>query len=177
MNLFRNTAATALLALMIANAHAISEEKLPARVHVAWAPTAQLTEVKDNQMNRGWMRPEEWMKSLSDHLRMRADRLLPPGEQLQVRINDIKLAGSYEPWHRSSQQDIRFLKDIYPPRIDVHYKLLASDGSTLREGDKKLRDGAYLQRAVNDSTDPLRYDKRLLDDWLNRELRADATAQ
>lgn len=144
----------------------------PERIQVIWAPTDKLSEVRDNQMQRGWLRPEDWMKSLSDDLRKRADRVLPAGEQLQVTINDIKLAGAYEPWRRSTQQDIRILKDIYPPRVDLHYKLTASDGSTIREGDKKLVDGAYLQRSVAaDSTDPLRYDKRLLGEWVSKEFR------
>jgi len=154
----------------VAAAQALSPP--PERIQVIWAPTDKLTEVRDNQMQRGWLRPEDWMKSLSDDLRKRADRVLPAGEQLQVTINDIKLAGSYEPWRRSEQQDIRILKDIYPPRVELHYKLMASDGSTIREGDKKLVDGAYLQRSVAaDSTDPLRYDKRLLSEWLSKEFR------
>jgi len=155
---------------VVAAAHALSPP--PERIQVIWAPTDKLSEVRDNQMQRGWLRPEQWMKALSDDLRNRADRVLPPGEQLQVTINDIKLAGSYEPWRRAEQQDIRILKDIYPPRVSLHYKLLASDGSTIREGDKKLMDGAYLQRSVAaDSTDPLRYDKRLLSEWVSREFK------
>jgi hypothetical protein len=142
---------------------------LPARVQVAWAPTEQLSEVKDNQMGRGWLRPEDWMKSLGNYLRVRADRILPPGQQLQVTINDIKLAGDFEPWRHPAAQDIRFLTDLYPPRIDLHFKLVASDGTTIREGDGRLRDMSYLQRAIQTSTDPLRYDKRLIDDWLRRE--------
>ena len=160
----------AVLLAAVAAAQALTPP--PERIQVIWAPTDKLTEVRDNQMQRGWLRPEDWMKSLSDDLRKRADRVLPAGEQLQVTINDIKLAGSYEPWRRSEQQDIRILKDIYPPRVELHYKLMASDGSTIREGDKKLVDGAYLQRSVAaDSTDPLRYDKRLLSEWVAREFR------
>jgi hypothetical protein len=157
------------LALTGSMSFARDNESLPARVQVAWAPTENLSEVKDNQMHRGWLRTEDWMKSLSDYLRVRADRILPPGLQLQVTINDIKLAGDFEPWRHPAAQDIRFLTDLYPPRIDLHFKLVASDGATIREGDNKLRDMSYLQRAIQTSTDPLRYDKRLIDDWLRRE--------
>ena len=97
---------------------------------------------------------------------------LPPDEHLQVTIDDIKLAGSFEPWRGPDAQDIRFLKDIYPPRMDLHYRLTAADGSVIREGTSRLRDLAYLQHTVPTSTDQLRYDKRMVDDWLRREFAA-----
>ena len=40
------------------------------------------------------------------------------------------------------------MKDIYPPRLNLHYTLIASDGTTIRESDGKLLDMSYLQRAV-----------------------------
>ena len=164
---------TAGLLLAAAAASAIARDELPARIQVVWAPTEQLTEVKNNPIDHGWMRPAEWEQRLSDHLRVRADRVLPPGQQLQVMVDDIDLAGAFEPWRHSNAQDIRYMKDIYPPRMKLHYKLTAADGSTIRENEVKLSDSAYLQRAVpGDSTDPLRYDKRMLDDWLYKEFVA-----
>ena len=142
---------------------------LPERVQVTWAPTETLSEVKDNPMQRGWLRPKDWTRELGDHLRKRADVVLPAGEQLTVTIDDVKLAGAFEPWRRSAAQDIRFMKDIYPPRMDLHYSLTRADGTVIREGKSRLRDGAYLQHTVTTSSDPLRYDKRMIDDWLRKE--------
>jgi Protein of unknown function (DUF3016) len=164
----RNVAA-AFLVLAGSLASARDNASLPARVQVAWAPAETLSEVKDNPLQRGWLRPADWMKSLGDYLRTRGDVILPAGQQLQVTIDDIKLAGDFEPWRRAAAQDIRFLTDLHPPRIDLHYKLIANDGSTIREGQGRLRDLSYLQRTVPTSTDPLRYDKRLIDDWLRKE--------
>lgn len=142
----------------------------PSRIQVTWAPVEQLSELKNNPPNRGWMRPEEWMQSIGDNLRKSADRILPPGEQLRVHVDDVSLAGRFEPFYRPGQQDIRVMKDIYSPWMNLHYVLLAADGTTLREADAKLRDGAYLRRAVpGNSTDPLRFDKRMIDDWLGKE--------
>jgi len=142
------------------------------RVQVTWAPDQQLSEVKDNPMQRGWLRPKDWERTLADHIAYRADRMLPPGEQLQVTIDDIKLAGAFEPWRSPDAQDIRFLKDIYPPRMDLHYKLIDADGRVIREGSRRLRDLAYLQHTTPTSTDQLRYDKRMIDDWMRREFAA-----
>ena len=159
-------AATLVLATSLAGAR---EDTLPQRVQVAFAPDEQLSEVKNNPSWRGWTKPAEWQKTLSEYLRKRADHVLPPGQELQVMIDNIKLAGDYEPWRGPNWQDIRIMKDLYPPRIDLHYRLVAADGTIIREGAGKLRDMSYLQRTVPFNTDPLRYDKRLLDDWLRRE--------
>jgi DUF3016 family protein len=145
------------------------DSEAPSRVTVTWAPVDTLSEVKNNQMHRGWLRPEDWMKTLGDYMIRRGDLMLPSNEKLEVTIEDIKLAGDFEPWHSVSAQDIRFMKDIYPPRMSLHYKLISSDGTLIRESENNLLDLAYLQRTVPTNTDPLRYDKRLIDDWLRQE--------
>jgi hypothetical protein len=161
--------ATALFAAVAVAALAAPTEP-PVRIQVTWAPTEQLSELKNNPPNRGWMRPNEWMDSIGDHLRKSADRLLPPGQQLRVHVDDVSLAGRFEPFYRPGQQDVRILKDVYSPWMNLHYVLLAADGTTLREADAKLSDGSYLRRAVPGSpTDPLRYDKRMIDEWLRKE--------
>jgi hypothetical protein len=171
--LHRMSVCLAAVVLIATSAIAATQQtKTPERIQVTWGPTDKLSEVKDNPMQRGWLRPEDWQKDLGDFLRARADLILPPGQHLDVTIDDIKLAGDFEPWHGSNAWDIRILKDTYPPRIDLHYRLAAADGSILREGSDKLRDMAYLQRTVSTSTDPLRYDKRMIEEWLRAEFRA-----
>lgn len=169
---FRAAQAIALFATVAAAALAAPSEP-PARIQVTWAPTEQLSELKNNPPNRGWLRPDQWMQSLGDSLRKSADRILPPGQQLRVHVDDISLAGRYEPFYRPGQQDVRIMRDVYSPWMNLHFVLLAADGSTIREGDAKLSDGAYLRRSVPGSpTDPLRYDKRMIDEWLRREFGA-----
>jgi hypothetical protein len=64
---------------------------------------------------------------------------------------------------------VRVVKDIYPPRIDLRFRLTDADGRTLSEGERSLRDSAFLTRDGLDSNDPLRFEKRLLDSWLRKE--------
>jgi hypothetical protein len=172
INISARTALSAAVLALAAVAAFAAPSKPPSRIEVSWAPPEQLAEVKNNQFNRGWLRTDDWEQRLGDHLRKTADRILPPDQQLQVHVNDISLAGSFEPWHQPGTQDIRILKDIYPPWLNLHYTLLAADGSTIREGDAKLRDGSYLQRdPPGYASDPLRYDKRMIDDWLSSEFK------
>jgi len=154
---------------------AFARTELPARVQVTWAPPADLTEVQDNPMQYGILRPADWMQALGDYMRLRADRVLPPGQQLHVTIQDITLAGSFEPWHVHAPglDDARWVKDIYPPRLKLHYTLMAADGSILREKDVRLIDLGFLQHTgLPTDTDPLRYDKRQIEDWVRQEFRA-----
>ena len=67
-------------------------------------------------------------------------------------------------------QDARIIRDIYPPRMDLSFKLIGSNGEVLREGSRKLRNLGYLQSGMMrpTDTDPLRYDKALIDSWLRR---------
>jgi len=157
--------------LVLFAAAAVAKTADTARVRVKWAPDDQLTEVRQNPQHRGYMQPAQWQKALGDYLRRRAERLLPAGQRLDVSIDDIKLAGAFEPWRGPNMQDVRILKDLYPPRIDLHFRLLDANGATLREGSAKLRDLGYLQHSLPNDNDPLRYDKRLLGNWLDTEFR------
>jgi len=159
----------------VMSSSAMASSELPSRVQVTWAPPADLTEVQDNPMRYGILRPRDWMQTLGDYMRLRADRVLPAGQQLHVNIQDITLAGSFEPWHVHAPglDDARFVKDIYPPRLKLHYTLMASDGSVLREKDVRLLDLGFMQHVgLPTDTDPLRYDKRQILDWVNHEFRA-----
>ena len=82
----------------------------------------------------------------------------------------MQRAGSFEPWRGPQAADVRIVRDIYPPRIDLRFKLLDADGKLLREGSRQLRDATFMMRPDLYPNDPLRYEKTLLDDWLRAEL-------
>jgi len=91
--------------------------------------------------------------------------------------DDIKRAGDYEPWHGPRGSDIRIMRDIYPPRITLQYTLKDASGRIVDEGEAKLSDTGYLHNlGLKSDSDPLRYEKRLIDDWVKRELSTRATA-
>lgn len=112
-----------------------------------------------------------WVDALSQYLAERAAPRLPQGQRLQVHITDVQRAGSFEPWRGPRGADVRIVRDIYPPRIDLRFKLLDGDARLLREGSRQLRDATFMVRPDLHPNDPLRYEKTLLDDWLQQELR------
>ena len=156
------------LALTVGCAAALQTDTPDARITIDWSDPAQFSDVRDNPgLQR--IKPEEWLAQLARYLKIRADAVLPAGQSLNVTITDIQRAGRFEPWRGPRWDDIRIIKDIYPPRIDLRYTLTASDGTRLREGERTLRDLAFLSRGTLSRDDPLRYEKRLLEEWLRRE--------
>lgn len=138
------------------------------RVHVEWPDVATLSEIREAH-GRGGHRSEALLADLRTYIVRAADRTLAPGDRLELTITDIKLAGAYEPGRGPQYDDVRVVKDIYPPRIDLRFTLTGPDGEVLASGERKLRDPAFLSRTLANGSDPLRHEKRLLDDWL-REL-------
>jgi hypothetical protein len=146
-------------------------------VQVAWADPATFTELR--QSRNAWEAARgTWLTDLARYLRTRAEARLPAGEQLQVTILDIDRAGEYEPWRRFGMQDVRILRDIYPPRMTLRFQRLDADGRVLAEGERTLSDPAFLLgSSPMRESDPLRYEKRMIDGWVRREFREDVAGR
>lgn len=96
---------------------------------------------------------------------------LATGQKLTIAVTDVDLAGEFEPWCGPRFDDIRIVKDIYPPRIQLTFRLMDADGQVVKEGKRDLRDMTFLMKLSLNQDDPLRYEKTLLDDWLREEFR------
>lgn len=152
---------------------------LPAQgpVSVAWADPAGFSEFRYSG-NRWAAAQGNWLDALAEHMRKRAEGLLPAGHTLSLTILDITRAGQYEPWHGMQMQDARIVRDIYPPRMTVQFRQLDAAGNVVAEGERKLTDPAFLTHAtpLNDS-DTLRFEKRMVDSWLRSEFRGNTAAR
>jgi hypothetical protein len=129
---------------------------------------------KFSDLRMSILRTERDSASLADelarHLEHAATPRLPPGARLAVTITDVDMAGEYPPVSGSLSNDVRVIKDVYPPRIDLDFTLVSADGSVLRQGHRKLRDGGFLLGANPLTRDRLVHEKGLLDLWLRSEL-------
>lgn len=138
-------------------------------VSVQWTDPAQFGEMRYSG-NRRESERGTWVKDLAEYLQEKSARYLQPGQQLDITITDITRAGSYLPTGASPNLDtVRVIKDIYPPRISLDFKLSDGDGQVVSQGNRKLVDSAFLMGSNSMDTDPLRYEKRMIDDWLRRE--------
>lgn len=150
--------------------------ELPAEgpVSVKWTDPAQFSEVRFSG-NRFESQRGDWVQSIAEYFRTSAARQLPPGDRLDITITDIKRAGQYEPWHGPRANDVRIVKDIYPPRLRFNYTWTDANGQVIDQGERRLIDAGFLTTSVQtNDTDTLRYEKRMIDDW-TRSLFRDAS--
>lgn len=136
-------------------------------VSVHYADVAHFTETR-RLRSVGLLDHDDYLGVLKRYLIQRARRVLAPGERLNVTITDIARAGNFEPWHGPDLSRVRIVKPIYPPRIDLTFKLYAADGRIVRQGKRKLTNLAFMNTVRALDQDPLRYEKNLIDRWLSR---------
>lgn len=140
-------------------------------VAVSWTDPAQFIEIRHSR-NRFEAVRGDWVREIAAYLREDTARHLPQGDRLDVTITDINRAGEYEPSDNGSYS-IRYMRDIYPPRINLRFKLTGADGTVLAQGARELTDPGYLTASLTlTDTDPLRYEKKLVDDWQRQEFDA-----
>lgn len=103
-------------------------------------------------------------------LQRSAKRFLAEGQTLDIHFTDINLAGEFEPWRMGPQYDVRWVKDIYVPRLEFTYKITGADGAVVAEGEEVLMDTAFMMRATAtfDRSRPTFYEMPMLNDWLRQ---------
>lgn len=150
---------------------------LPAEgaVSVDWTDPAKFSDLSYSN-NRWEAQQGDWVTTLARHLQDEAAHRLPAGQAMAVTITDIQRAGRYEPWAGINYSHVRVMRDVYPPRMTLQVRITGADGQVLAEGERKLSDMSYLQNSTPTDTDNLRYEKRMIDDWLRRELPSQAVA-
>jgi hypothetical protein len=128
-------------------------------------------------VNVTYVKPEEFfdipalqrdrvLKDINDHFTALGARL-PPGQNLEIEITALVLAGRTIPQHRTAEE-IRVLKGGADwPSMHLRYRL-ESNGQVTRRGEDDLANMMYLQRMNNyPQNENLRYEKQMIDDWFS----------
>lgn len=139
----------------------------PDNVSVRYKDPQHFTEAK-RSLGVHLVDADAYLEPLKAYIVRRASRILAPGQRLDIEVTDVVRAGAYEPWRGPNFNDVRIVKDIYPPRIDLNFTLHGADGKVLRQGQRKLRNAAFLSSGSPVDQDSLRYEKSLIDLWLRR---------
>ena len=143
------------------------------RVQVQFDHPENFTDLKDSYMATDKGR-ESYMEMFKDYLQQNASKRLPEGQKLSITFTDIDMAGDFEPWRGASASDVRIVKAIYIPRLKFTYRITDAAGAVVKEGKAELSDMNFQNNLVGtfNSSDPLRYEKHMLDDWMRDELGA-----
>jgi len=100
-----------------------------------------------------------------------ANDRLPAGDKLTMEFTDVDLAGDFEPWRGAQADDVRIVRDLYPPDYKFTWKVTDAAGKVLKEGTEDLRDIDFQMKVSLDDSTPLKPDKAELRDWLSSHLR------
>lgn len=140
-----------------------------ARADVLFFEPEKFTDVKDEYMSDDVHRTT-YLEQLRDHLISQTRYYVPVGARLQITITDVDMAGDFEPWRGPQFDRIRIIKDMYPPKITLAFRLVDAEGNVLKEGRRELRDTAFLMKlSMPNSSDTMRHEKELLNDWLRQD--------
>lgn len=134
-----------------------------AEVNVTYVKPEDYSDVPRNQIDR-----ERTLKEFSDYFAT-LNKKLPPGQDLKIEVLDIDLAGRLYP--RRAADDIRIMNGGADwPRMHLRYTL-EENGQVLRSGDDQIADMNYQWKRSNYfDSDPMRYEKQMLDDWFNKAI-------
>ena len=106
-------------------------------------------------------------ETLTKNLNKEASKTLKSEQKLEMLVTDLDLAGDVRPTFGATMNDIRLIEELYPPRITFSYKLLEGD-KVIMAGDEKLTDMGFMQRVGRASDKPMRYESKMLSDWLKK---------
>ena len=145
---------------------AATAAKVPDNVTVTFQDPDSFTDVLENGTNST---STYYLDQLRACIQQTASPLLAAGQKLAVTISDIDLAGETR---FNQPHQIRIMKDIYTPKIQLKFQLLDADGKVLKEGERRLTDMNYLMQIRRPGSDePLHYDKQLLKQWVKDDLK------
>lgn len=135
------------------------------RAEVVFVAPEKFTDVRDSYTSSDAGR-DGILDQIRDYMLDEAKRFLPEGDKLFVSVTDIDLAGDFEPWRGPRWDDVRIVKDIYPPRINLSFRLTDPTGKVIKEGKRNLSDLSFMMKITTTfRDDPLRHEKTLIDDW------------
>ena len=110
------------------------------------------------------------MKALEASLQRDAKFYVPDGDHLSLVFTDIHLAGDFEPERGAQWDDVRIVRDLYPPRFVFTYSLTDPSGKVVKSGKENLTDINFQNHISIDRDDPLHYEKDMLNTWMERKM-------
>jgi hypothetical protein len=140
------------------------------RVQVTFSAPEKFTDAKDAYMETEKGR-DAILDQLKDYITTRAPHYLAAGQRLAITVTDVDLAGDFEPGRGPRWDDVRIVKDIYPPRINLSFQVTDADGNVVKSGTRKLQDMDFMMNLSINTNDSLRFEKTMLDSWMSSDLR------
>lgn len=108
-------------------------------------------------------------ETLIENINKEAAKILKPNQKLEMTITDVDLAGDMRPTFGATANDLRIIKDIYPPRMTFSYQVLEND-KVIIAGDEKLSDMGFMGGIQSLNDKPFMYETKMLTEWLKKTI-------
>lgn len=166
MKTIRTTIFASLVASLVAFTFAT------AKVDVTWENTEEFTDIEVSGMSAKKSAPIV-ERELTETFVEEAEDYLPEGWAVHFTVTDLDLAGEYEPWRSIQYDDIRFIKDIYPPRLEASWVVKNAAGDVVTEGQEKVTDldFTFTINRTRLNTDQFTYERQMIEDFVRKVLR------
>ncbi|MCK8044740.1 DUF3016 domain-containing protein [Shewanella sp. 1CM18E] len=139
------------------------------KVNILWQNTNDYTDIEATAGVQSKF--EQYLfTQLTQELGKLANKHLTDGQQLDLTVTNVDLAGDVQPTFGASVDDIRIVKDLYPPKLDFEY-VLSQNGKVVASGTEKLRNMGYLSDIQPLTSDSFRYEQDLLTDWFKQTIK------
>lgn len=112
---------------------------------------------------------ERNLAELEKYMQKAGGSCLKEGENLELRVLDIDLAGRDEWWHGPGYNP-RIMREITWPRMEIAYLWLDAGGQPIAQGQERVSDMNYLMHSsyLRSSSTRLPYEKAMLKDWFQQ---------
>lgn len=144
-----------------------------ADVEITWENPKEFRDVRPTIQSRSNFR-EQTFSHIEEYVNKLAEEL-PDGQTLSINVTDLDLAGQVWPspfvGFSSGGGDVRVVKAIDIPRMTFSYTLKDAAGVVVQSADEvKLKDMSFMDRSnFSSRNDPLRYEKKMIEDWFQDE--------
>jgi len=110
-------------------------------------------------------------KQMRDRIQQIAKAEVPPQYHLDLNIRDIDLAGEFEPENGPDADNVRIVRAVYPPEIELDYTLKGPGGNTVSSGTRTLTNLAFEQTLKSRPNDDLFYEAELIRNFVSEITR------
>jgi len=138
-----------------------------AEVQVTWTNPDEYRDIHAGNGSKKHFRKNTF-NDLEKHFSKLAEGL-PENQMLEIEVTNIDLAGDV---HLGGARQLRIIKDLYYPRFEFEFKLLAADDSVILTKKENIKDMAFMNNNhLKYRNKSLGFEKQLLDEWFQETFK------
>jgi hypothetical protein len=138
-----------------------------AEVNVTWTNPDEYRDIHAGNGSKKHFRKTTF-KELEKHISKLAKKL-PDNQKLEIEVTNIDLAGDV---NIGGVRQLRIIKDIYYPRFEFEFKLLAADDTIILTKKENIKDmGFMVHNHLKYRNQSLGFEKQLLDEWFQKAFK------